>query len=367
MFYRESNISRTEYETFWAGHNLADPLQGISIDNQGKIYENRLSFDGYSLVPLATDAEVVSVRNSRYTVFRNLDITGKMNRIGIHGWGNIGGGYMSIYDNHIINVRTAIDTTDYVDVSIYDNDISQFSDKGIYVGGKGFVSVKGNIIHDFSADAGIGIGGWGLGGVGEVLIENNDIYNCGAAIGDTHTDLLQVYNTDTEISNVKIIGNKFHDTPAAFANICPGLGRNFVIQDNIFWNKYTSAPQINLWISGIKGLTLTGNTIIGGLVLDNCQDIVMNDNIIDLIDVRGNCSFLEIKGNVINRGTNLSGRYIPINYIGQSMDKWNSPEWTSLFVDFANCDFRLKAVQPEPVIQTMTWIDGKQYRVEEVK
>lgn len=353
--YSEAELpSRTKWITYRADVGHRPELTAISASKIWSNYNTLLIFDGFVIRPPAGYSTAVYLRNTRFVILLNLDIAGQGvnyvenvsgTREGILVWGSYAPSHITVYNCKLSNSTSGIVADDANNLNIINNDISQFHAQGIYVKAVN-VTIRGNDINNFSADAGIGIDGPGNG---PVLIENNKVHGCAVNPSDsTHTDLLQVY-WGKPISNVTIRGNQFYDTVGAFANISPGklLGSNFLIENNVFWNTYTQAEPTNLWIDDINGLNFRNNTVIGGLYLTNCANVRMTGNVVSYIKATPTAGLIEEDYNIFNRGSIDQPLTIGNNTAflnpGYSFDKWNDPAFTALFTDYAGGDFSLSS------------------------
>jgi len=172
-------------------------------------------------------------------------------------------------------------------------------------------------------------------------------------IDKQHGDLLQVYR-DTVTSNITIRNNEFYDcygqswwmTPSNAREPNGRGGSNYLIENNLFWDTYTSGQEEydrNTQISYIEGVTFRNNTVIGRLSLEECGKVVFVGNVIGYIyTTNTHPSTNDFDYNIYNRGAisnYSSGVHDTFLNPGYSWTKWNASAFTNIFADYYGGNF----------------------------
>ncbi|MCK4628369.1 MAG: right-handed parallel beta-helix repeat-containing protein, partial [Sedimentisphaerales bacterium] len=168
--------------------------------------------------------------------------------------------------------------------------------------------------------------------------------------GLAHTDLMQANAPTTQSDNVTVRGNKFYNSdhqlvwlnPALAPSYTEAAGHNWLIENNLFYNTYTSATDEQtgtVRVSAIDGLIFRNNIVIGTLELArHSSNYTIAGNIISKAENWGNYGAIVAEGhNIINRADT---DFDFADTTGFLDGDWNNPAFFALFVDSANGDFR---------------------------
>lgn len=176
----------------------------------------------------------------------------------------------------------------------------------------------------------------------------------------THGDLMQhTASTSSDSRNVTIRGNKLYDAGSGWAfmhlqpqntsNPDPNLigGYDWLIENNLCWNSYTDGQDEYdhpLNANYIDGLVFRNNTVIGRVSTKFDANVTLVGNIVGYIQVYGTAGLINNDYNIFNRGIITAPYSAGANTTflnpGYNWDKWNAVEFTSIFADYDNGDFR---------------------------
>ncbi len=354
--------NRTAWVTFKPKTGNSPVFTKISIDNYSNDIESDVNvmFRFEDLRIESNDSEsgcwygviVNAWRGANVLEFINVDIVGTGNNAGII----LGVDFAKISNSRISHMGECTAIQSNGNNFILENSVAFDALHGASVGGEDIL-ISGNEFYQIYSD-GLLVGGH------RILVENNEFHDL-YSLPDSgaHTDLIQVgYGSGT--TDLTIRGNIGYNTEGQMTWLNVGNGKNFTIENNLFYKPQGSIDTEHgspFQIGGVENLLFKNNTIIGKFTPGNVfGDVRFLNNLISMVawDI-SNVEVVEESNNIVSRmGYGMYEEYSPDAFFDWSNSsilltdfsgRWNyyNPEFYSIFVNVPEfCDVVAKDSEP---------------------